>query len=65
MIPSTPDQDRAAEPNCCGKGGAWAPEPGKPVVIGCMLCPASPTYWRTHRADGRPYAPVGPVGESR
>jgi hypothetical protein len=31
---------------CCGQGGAWAPSAGRPVVIGCMLCPRSPTYWR-------------------
>jgi len=24
-----------------------------------MLCPRSPTYWRTNRADGQPYEPVG------
>jgi hypothetical protein len=35
---------------CCGQGGAWAPPAGQPVVIGCMLCPKSPTYWRK-RAD--------------
>src|SRR6266540_2626132 len=30
----------------CGQGGAWAPPPGRPVAIGCMLCPRSPTYRR-------------------
>lgn len=39
---------------CCGEGGAWATE-GEPLVVGCKLCPNSPTYWRTNRADGEPY----------
>ncbi len=46
---------------CCGQGGAWAPPPGRPVVIGYMLCPKSPTYWR-NRADNSPYEPVRPLG---
>jgi hypothetical protein len=56
----TPSSDPAV---CCGQGGAWAPPAGQPVVIGCMLCPRSATYWRTHRADGRPYEPVRPLGD--
>jgi hypothetical protein len=46
---------------CCGQGGAWAPPAGQPLVIGCVLCPRSATYWRTHRADGRPYQPAPPL----
>ena len=65
MTTSMPNQDQSAEPVCCGQGGAWAPGAGKPVVIGCMLCPKSPTYWRAHRSDGRPYEPVRPLGEAR
>jgi hypothetical protein len=47
---------------CCGASGAWAPSAGSPVVVGCMLCPKSPTYWRTNRADGQPYEPVRALG---
>jgi hypothetical protein len=65
MTTETPNRDGTAGPVCCGQGGAWAPGPGKPVVIGCMLCRESPTYWRTHRSDGLPYEPVHPIGEPR
>jgi hypothetical protein len=65
MTTPTPNQDHAAESVCCGHGGAWAPGTGKPTVIGCMLCPKSPTYWRNNRADDRPYQPVRPIGEGR
>ncbi len=47
---------------CCGAGGSWAPPAGEPLVIGCMLCPQSTTYWRTNRADGTPYRAVPPLG---
>ncbi len=61
-VPTTPDA--VTSPNtCCGEGGAWAPPAGKPVVNGCMLCPRSPTYWRTNRADGKPYQPARAAGE--
>ncbi len=42
------------DPICCGEGGTWAPK-GGPLAVGCKLCPKSPTYWRTNRADGQSY----------
>lgn len=49
---------------CCGEGGSWAPK-GKPRVVGCKLCSASPTFWRLaeNRSDGKPYEPVRPLGD--
>ncbi|GAA4439157.1 hypothetical protein [Phytohabitans houttuyneae] len=50
-------------PTCCGQGGAWAPRPGEPQVVGCMLCRnAGRRYWR-NRADGQMYVPVKPLSE--
>ncbi len=60
-----PVSSTKTEAVCCGQGGAWAPPPGRPVVIGCMLCPRSSTYWRTNRADGQPYASVRALGSDR
>lgn len=44
---------------CCGEPGAWA-QKGQPLVVGCALCPNSPTFWRlaANRADGKPYEPM-------
>lgn len=42
-----------AAPVCCGRGGAWAPPEGEPVVLGCMLCPRSDTYWAPGRREAR------------
>ncbi|MEN3308896.1 MAG: hypothetical protein V7603_5098 [Micromonosporaceae bacterium] len=50
-----------ADPVCCGEGGAWAPA-GQALVPGCMLCAKSPSWWRSNRADGKPYRPVPPLG---
>lgn len=49
MTEPTPPTD----PTCCGKGGAWAPKEGQPVVLGCMLCPRSDTYWKPERREER------------
>jgi hypothetical protein len=56
------DDEPTVPAECCGLGGAWAHPAGSRLVLGCQLCPQSPTYWRTHRADGRPYVPVEPLG---
>jgi hypothetical protein len=40
---------------CCGEGDIWA-SAGKPRVVGCKLCPNSPTYWRSQ--SGRQEMPV-------
>ena len=51
----------SAQVVCCGRGGAWAPSAGAPVVPGCMLCERSEgTYWRTHRDVG-PHERVNPL----
>lgn len=47
------EQSTPTTPVCCGQlSGAWVPGEGKPVALGCQLCPHSPTYWRT--AKGAP-----------
>ena len=60
--PATAAPRVPTEPVCCGEGWTGAPTAGAPSVPGCMLCPKSAMYWRTHRADGRPYEPVKPLG---
>lgn len=57
------DQASAPAATCCGQRYCGAVEPaqvGKPIAATCMLCPASPTYWRrgtNEFADGQPQQP--------
>jgi hypothetical protein len=51
--------ERRTDGTCCGQGGTWAPGEGKPVAVGCMLCPQSGTYWRAGRTSG----PVQPLSD--
>lgn len=46
-------------PTCCGNGGSWAPKPGEPVVVGCQVCPNSPTYWAKDKPADRQEARLG------
>jgi hypothetical protein len=50
-------------PVCCGLHD-FSPGAGKPVVIGCMLCSQSTTYWALaeNRESGQPYQPTPPLG---
>jgi hypothetical protein len=59
--PAPADSNQAA---CCG-GHDYSPAAGEPLVLGCAMCPRSPTYWRLpeNRADGREYAPLPPIGD--
>lgn len=49
--PVIPTPTPRADGKCCGQGGTWAPEEGSDLVIGCILCPSSVTYWRTARSS--------------
>lgn len=59
--PAAPVESTAVA--CCGEGGSWAPKAGQPLAAGCRLCPASPNYWRTNRADGGEYREVEALSE--
>lgn len=48
-VAPAPEGERRMDGTCCGQAGTWAPKEGEPVVVGCMLCPQSATYWRANR----------------
>lgn len=39
------DQRQERRTTCCGKGGAWVPAEGAPLIPSCQLCPEAATYW--------------------
>lgn len=51
---STNPTPAPAKPLCCGlTEGAWVPGEGKPVALGCRLCPRSGPdwYWNPARLE--------------
>lgn len=51
-LDSQDDQAQPAAATCCGQH--MPPNVGKPFVLGCQLCPNSPTYWRKSDTTPQP-----------